>query len=47
MLPFEVYEVCSFDDTGYGFGYMAYLAGALGPGTKRLLSSSGRGFRYE
>lgn len=47
MLPFEVYEVYAFDEIGFGFGYMGYLAGVLGPGTKHLLSSSDRGFRYE
>lgn len=47
MLPFEVFEVYEFDDMGYGFGYMAYLAGVLGPGTKHLLSTAGRRFNYE
>lgn len=47
MLPFEVYEVYEFDGMGSGFGYVAYLAGVLGPGTKHLLLSSGREFRYE
>lgn len=47
MLPFEVYEVYAFDDLGSGFGYIGYLAGVMGPGTKHLLSNAGRDFRYE
>lgn len=36
MLPFEAPEVFSFDfdDDGLGFGYIGYLAGVMGPGTK-------------
>lgn len=49
MLPFEAPEVFSFDfdDDGLGFGYIGYLAGVMGPGTKHLLSNAGRDFRYE
>lgn len=49
MLPFETPEVFSFDFEvdGFGFGYIGYLAGVMGPGTKHLLSNAGRDFRYE
>lgn len=47
ILPFEVPELFNFDDAmGFGFGYIGYLAGVMGPGTKHLLSRADAQFRY-